>query len=817
MGWGSRRPMPGVPLTLSTRPRRGRRGPAACAVLGLASILAAATLGPAASADTSSRAAAPGAIIRAADEAEWAASSCADVIVYVVRGSGELPQTGAGAAPYNASNPAAGYTDTWDAFDPIDPETGGSSIDADRVLDRKEDGSATVDTHTPFLYDLVQKVHERVGGQVRLSWAPIRYPAVPVEQGAWVKVGLWALHGYPNSVTSGIRELNRTLHRQWETCGTRTRYVLAGYSQGADVVNSYLRGKIIVGSSTFGLATAREFLGPTPEIAQQIAAVELIGDPNHDPADPESYTDLDPRLAHRGGLYGFRAGVPEPVGSVTDSFCLDGDPVCGQGLQPDLTNGPTVHGAGYRDFVDHPVACHLDPETPVTDESAITCAADRIVWRLGVRNLIRSPPSEAPSAPGSTGRDVAFFVDTTGSMTDDIDSAIQFAANQADRIVSLDGRVALVQYRDSDDGVPVEVVTGFTSDIYEFEQGLRTLVADGGGDTPEGLLHALMVGFDELDWQYGASKAAVVLTDAGFHEPDRTGGETLPLVERRSLQIDPVNVFPVVDTVRQYGDLAARTSGEVIMKGSGSTELALDRALDNIADRPVAALSNGTYVSSAGRAVHFDASASTAIVGDLAEYRWDVDGDGFTDEVTDEPTFDHTYPAGYAGVMQVLVVDEMGRSSNASASVLVTPNPTRGLVTRVPGASAMSADAVAAEDHVTLDVDWAPGADTPARWVVSIDGDPVDVAEGTRNSTRVEVPYQDEPWQVSVVGMDTGGNYGPAFTARLEPLPDPPAWYQRPVVWGAGVLGGLGGFALVWLLLRRRRVAPSSGPPIGQG
>ena len=30
------------------------------------------------------------------------------------------------------------------------------------------------------MYDLVQKIHHRVGGQLKLSWTPVRYPAVPV-------------------------------------------------------------------------------------------------------------------------------------------------------------------------------------------------------------------------------------------------------------------------------------------------------------------------------------------------------------------------------------------------------------------------------------------------------------------------------------------------------------------------------------------------------------------------------------------------------------------------------------------------------------
>src|SRR5690606_20090530 len=103
----------------------------------------------------------------------------------------------------------------------------------------------------------------------------------------------------------------------------RTRYVLAGYSQGADVVNSYLRGKVV--THRFGLAHIDEYLGPSEAIMGQIASVALIADPNHDPSDPESYSDHDSRLAQKGGLYGIRAGVPEPVADVTDSMCLAGD------------------------------------------------------------------------------------------------------------------------------------------------------------------------------------------------------------------------------------------------------------------------------------------------------------------------------------------------------------------------------------------------------------------------------------------------------------------------------------------------------------
>ncbi|WP_370247106.1 cutinase family protein [Nocardioides sp.] len=749
--------------------------------------------------------------------ASAATDSCAEVIVYVVRGSGEAPQTGPGAQPYDPTNPTAGYGATWDAFDPVDPATGTSGLASGTALTGDPDTGYSPATSTPFLYDLVQQINARTGGQLRLSWTPIRYPAIAVPR-ADLSIVPWAAGGYSNSVTSGIRELHRTLQRQWESCGTATRYVLAGYSQGADVVNSYLRGEIVNPDKFLGQFRTDGYLAPSREVTRQIAAVALIADPNHDPRAPESMSDLDPGLARKGGLTdAITPGLPKSVRAVADSLCLAGDGVCGQGTVLPDEAARRVHSRGYRDADEFPVACVDLAGAPTTVESGISCLADRVVERLGVRNLVLDPPDDAASAPGTTGRDVVFVIDTTGSMSDNIDDAITFARTEADRILALDSRVALLEYRDSGDSPPAQVVVDFTDDVGVFESGLLSLTATGGDDTPEGLLHALMLGFDTLDWTYGATKAAVVLTDAPFHEPDRTGGETLPQVERRALEIDPVNVFPVVPgrLARPYRDLAARTSGQVIPLDRDATT-SLSAALDDIAARPTVVLDDASYYVAAGREVHFDASASTAAEGELVSFLWDVDGDGFTDETTTGPTLTHTYTPGYRGVMQVVAVDDRGRSANASASVAVEAEPTRGLVPRVPNASDLTARAQRRTDDVLLDVSWRAGDQQPLRWVVTVDGDPVRILDGDAREARVPVDFREGPWEVALVPMDADGNLGTPVVAALEPIGRIERWYRRPVVWGAGAVGGaltLVGLALVLLRTGRRR-RPTATPPV---
>ncbi len=727
-------------------------------------------------------------------------ATCADVIVYVVRGSGEAPQ-GQDAGSFGA---------TWDAFDPIDGRTNGSSILAGRHLELVETTIGeedpirqfSPDTGTPFLYDFVEKVNQRVGAQVRLSWAPVVYPAVPVETGLLPKKLLWAIDGYPRSVTAGIRSLHRALEAQWDRCGTRTRYVLAGYSQGADVVSSYLRGKIERYTTRFGSQEVR-YLGPSHRIAGQVASVALFADPNHDPSDPESLTHVDGSLANEQGLTGYRSPVPDGLVDVTDSVCFRRDIVCGQGSSIfDLDNetGEPIHTRAYIDAVDFPVRCVSGADRR-EEASATACLADRTVDRLGLRNLVHDPLEDASSSPGATGRDVAFVIDTTSSMEDDIDQAVAFARKEGRRISALDGRVALVQYRDAEDDVPVEVVVPLTSDFGAFQRGLQALDVDGGGDTPEGLMHALMHTFDSLDWALGAAKATVVLSDAGFHDPDLTDGSTLADVQQRSLEIDPVNVFPVVRSSAAYRALADQTSGLLVEKGgsSSSTSTALSSALDYIAGRPVAVLDQGTYVAPVGRSIRFDASGSAAVLGEVVSYGWDVDGDGVTDATTTDPTYDHTFDTAYTGLMQVVVTDSQGRSSNASASVVVNAEPDEVAPVELEAARDLRVEATPYPEHVGLHVTWDVDRDAPPlRWVVLLDGDPVRTVAGVRDDVRVPIDYDGAPHELTVEPLSRDGGTGPEASAEL-PVFDPPGtrWFKRPSLWLASGGGALAGLLLV--------------------
>ena len=123
--------------------------------------------------------------------------------------------------------------------------------------------------------------------------------------------------------------------------------------------------------------------------------------------------------------------------------------------------------------------------------------------------------------------DLAFVLDTTGSMSEEIEavkSTIRQVAGQlGDDQVSV--RIGLVQYKDRVDCIKTQTFP-FSSDLNAFARQVDGLTADGGGDYPEDMQAGLAAALDKLDWRADAStRMIVVIGDAPPHldyadEPD---------------------------------------------------------------------------------------------------------------------------------------------------------------------------------------------------------------------------------------------------------------------------------------------------------
>ena len=206
-----------------------------------------------------------------------------------------------------------------------------------------------------------------------------------------------------------------------------------------------------------------------------------------------------------------------------------------------------------------------------------------------------------------------------------------------------------------------------------------------------------MEAFDNLAWKGGARKAAVVLTDADFHDPEpQRQPRLLESVARRSLEIDPVNVYPVVPTflADYYRPLADATSGKVV-PNSGDTGEALLSAITQIRVPPIALLALDQYFAQPGDSITFDASGSYDPDSDITGYDWDFDGDGVVDESTTVGLVTHVDDSPFDGPMEVRVHSADGGVANASA--IVDVNST-GLAPLLPGAvPSLSAEEVDVE------------------------------------------------------------------------------------------------------------------------
>jgi hypothetical protein len=162
--------------------------------------------------------------------------------------------------------------------------------------------------------------------------------------------------------------------------------------------------------------------------------------------------------------------------------------------------------------------------------------------------------------------DVAFVIDTTGSMGDEIaylqSEFLSISSTIRSRYPNAAQRWSLVLYRDDDPGD--EYVTrwfDFRADPVEFQKHLAAQSAGGGGDFPESPEH----GFERLNdlaWRTGSDTARLAfwVADAPHHEA-KAGAMADALRATRSLGI---HVYPVAASgVDELTEVSMRSAAQL--------------------------------------------------------------------------------------------------------------------------------------------------------------------------------------------------------------------------------------------------------------
>ncbi|MDQ3384845.1 MAG: VWA domain-containing protein [Actinomycetota bacterium] len=171
-------------------------------------------------------------------------------------------------------------------------------------------------------------------------------------------------------------------------------------------------------------------------------------------------------------------------------------------------------------------------------------------------------------AEGGARLDLHFLIDTTGSMSDEIDRLKDNAESVARRIASLpsgpDLHLGMTVYRDRGDAF-VTRTFDFTSDVEAFAAALDEVQAGGGGDVPEDLNAGLHDALHAPTWRGDDTvKLLFLIADAAPHLDYGDGPDYVDDVRRaaqRGVKISPVASSGLDDV----GELVFRQLAQVTM------------------------------------------------------------------------------------------------------------------------------------------------------------------------------------------------------------------------------------------------------------
>ena len=635
------------------------------------------------------------------------------------------------------------------------------------------------------------------------SYGGNQYPAVDVSNvwngnaiGAKISDGMGNTYG--KSVKEGVAELRTYLDIRHRKCPNEF-FILGGVSQGAQVVgqalpsiSSGVKNKIVF-NMLFG--DPKLYLPEGEGIFPPACRNEKLS------AYRREITNCH---VDNGALGARKPFLPSEDNSKTGLWCLANDYVCGSSKFVWDVEG---HGK------------YANNNGPIDD--GVREAANRLknAAKLASQNDPGINDKPLNNNMGTTGTDVVFVLDTTGSMMSYIDQMKTFIRNYSSKIKEINGRVGLVVYRDAGDEYTAKKLSDLQTDTADLLNKLESVSADGGGDGPEAALHASMVAMNEMKWQKGATKAIVLLTDAGYHEPDKVDGSTLAAVAKRSLEIDPVNIYPVVGDYlkNSYADIAKQTSGQVIASGDENDVVAaLDKALTKIKNRPNAKLKIGEYYAEVGQKITFDASDSYVVDGSITKYEWDFDGDGKIDQTTTSPVTSHVYNEKFDGIMQVRMSASNDTVSNISASVKVGIKPNLPVG---PGAPQVLAKIIERNGNkATIRLNWQPVDELSSRWLVSLDDTNLGYTVGEQRQLDITDVDVSTSRKVTVTGVKADGYAGKSATVQVDnemPAPNPEGPISRPCPYKIRVglftiacryqkvtFGGWSFYWIVWYIVR---------------
>lgn len=349
-------------------------------------------------------------------------------------------------------------------------------------------------------------------------------------------------------------------------------------------------------------------------------------------------------------------------------------------------------------------------------QEARLLAADPRVPKHDVNAI--APPSARQAI------DIVMAIDATGSMLDDITAVKNNMTSLVGRLDSsgADWRISIVTYKDlppqGDAGdYAARLEMGFTSSASEATGGIAGISVSGGGDIPETVLSGLNLALAQ-PFRADAKKVVLLMGDAPPHDPEQHSGLTSAAViaaagrggpaevarsARAATAVGGVAIYPVLisaspELVGAFLPFAEGTGGKLFTSTGGIDVVdAVAEVFDDVAALPVAH-AGGPYAGVTGQEIPLSASASFDPDGSIVSYAWDFTDDGIFDVVTDSPLATTAYHSAFDGQVRVLVTDDDGGMSSATATVeIVAPEGSE--APSVPPGSGYGSDGSGQQDE----------------------------------------------------------------------------------------------------------------------
>lgn len=153
-----------------------------------------------------------------------------------------------------------------------------------------------------------------------------------------------------------------------------------------------------------------------------------------------------------------------------------------------------------------------------------------------------------------------------------------------------------------------------------------------------------------------------------------------------------------------------------------------------------------------------------SVSSNISQFAWDFNDDGITDQSTTSPTVTHAYSAPYTGVVRVRTTDADGATGVASTNVSAVSQITR----RSPIATPSKVTIRKLSD-TSASVEWVATDEGVDSWLVKIGGFPIGRVDKISRSTTIEDLLFDEPLTISISGVNTSGIEGEPTSATIDP------------------------------------------------